>query len=113
MSIYKNIRNKIYDFMEYIINDNNGMIGVTYMDHEYAVSLLLQRNPLAIMYYNMYVIYFENNQKFLKKENLPCYQWYKFDNIDSLIRSTTNNANMRGESNIFTFCKFIWLYMHH
>ena len=107
-----NIRNKVYDFMEYMANDSNGKIGETYMDHEYAVNLLLQRNPRAIIYYNMYIIYFENNKKFLKRENLPCYQWVKFNNIDSLIRSVVNYSNMRDENKIFTFCKFLWLFMY-
>ena len=108
-----NIRNKVYDFMEYMINDSTGKIGETFMDHEYAVNLLLQRNPRAIMYYNMYNVYFENNKKFLKKENLPCYRWIKFDNIDGLIRTSINYSNVRGENKVFSFCKFLWLHMHH
>jgi hypothetical protein len=108
-----NIRTKVYDFMEYMINDSSGKIWETFMDHENAVNLLLQRNSHAIMYYNMYNVYFENKKKFLKKENLPCYRWIKFDNIDSLIRTSIDHSNIRNENMIFTFCKFLWLYMHH
>ena len=113
MSINNNIRNNVYDFMEYMVNDNTGNIGVTYIDYESVVNQLLRRNPRAIMYYNMYSTYFENHKKYLKKENLPYYRFTNFDNIDSLIESATNYCARNNENIIFTFCKFLWLYMHH
>jgi len=106
-------RSQIYDFMEYIVNDSTGTIGTIFMDHAYAINQLLQRNPRAIMYYNMYVTYFENNKKYLKQENLPCDKFKRFDSIDSLIESATNHSIMHNKNIVFTFCLFSWLYMHH
>ena len=109
-------RSQIYDFMEFMTNDMEGKIGIVCEKYEYVINLFLQRDPRAIMYYNMYNTYFENNKKYLKKENIKCYQFAEFDNIDSLIDSSQRmprNIEPTQKNKMYVFCRDLWLYMHH
>jgi hypothetical protein len=104
-----NQRNDVYDFLDYIINDKTGNIGVCFMDYDLAINKLLNSEPDAIFMYNLFAKTFNKNKKFLKKEGKPtCIS--SFPTILAVIHSMRPRNDITRTAN---FCICLWLYLHH
>jgi len=103
---------EIYDFLNYILNDMTGVIGENFIEFEKPVISLINMEPNAVHYYNMFIKMFNKHKKYLRKQSIN-----NINNIPTLSSTLSSYKyslkNDTHNEKIFRFCLILWLHIHH
>jgi hypothetical protein len=100
-----NAYNNINSFLEFMIDDNLGEIGIEWVNWITEINYFLSMNVNAL---NCYKNYIKNNIKNNNDRVFP-----EFNHLIKIINDINGNVHARGQPKEFQFGYDLWGYTHH